>query len=99
MDPATNTAEEKIIACVSPKLDTIIHPSNWEAKKQKLDAALKRVSGDNLANLQRSLTLYAEIRRSFDSITHIIGDMNALSLEQHIESNFQHVIDKVRERV
>jgi len=74
----------------------IRYVQHWENEIQVLDAALKTVRADNLANLQSDLTLYAEIRRLFDSITDTLKDMNALTPAQHEDTSFAELIRRVR---
>jgi hypothetical protein len=69
---------------------------HWEDEIQKLDAALKRVRGDNLTNLQEDLNIYAEIRQLFDRISNTLRDMNALTPDQHEGSGFDELIRRIR---
>ncbi|WP_420130542.1 COR domain-containing protein [Longimicrobium sp.] len=71
----------------------------WEQKKAELDAAIKGVSGENLEGIRDELDLYAHIRSTIAAITDILGDMNALSLNEHQSLNFSALIQKLQERV
>ena len=72
---------------------------HWEEQIRELDEALKTVRGDSLTNLQAELTLYADIRRMFDSITGILRDMNALTPDQHAGSGFDELVRQIRAQV
>jgi hypothetical protein len=71
----------------------------WEDQIRELDEALKTVRGDNLANLQADLTLYSDIRRTFDTIAATLRDMNALTPDQHEGSGFEELIRRIRAQV
>lgn len=68
----------------------------WEDKIKKLDKSLKKIRGDNTSKLHEALTLYAEIRRSFDSITDTLRDMNALTPDQHEGTDFEALIARIK---
>lgn len=71
----------------------------WEEKKAELDAAMKGVSGENLEGIRDELDLYAHIRSTIARITDILGDMNALSLNEHQGSQFSTLIQSLQERL
>ncbi|HEY3569545.1 MAG TPA: COR domain-containing protein [Thermoanaerobaculia bacterium] len=68
----------------------------WEDEIRELDEALKTVRGDNLTKLQEDLNVYAEIRRLFDGIADTLRDMNALTQEQHKNSDFEDLICRMQ---
>jgi hypothetical protein len=63
--------------------DRLRYVKFWEEKKNELDAEMKQVAGENLHGIREELDLFAKIRSTIAAITDILGDMNALSLEQH----------------
>jgi hypothetical protein len=69
---------------------------HWEGEIRKLDKALKTVRGDNLTKLQDDLNIYAEIRRLFDGIADTLRDMNALTPDQHENSDFVDLVRRIR---
>jgi hypothetical protein len=71
----------------------------WDQQREELEAALKDVPGDSMANLQADLTLYANIRRMFDNISGTLRDMNALRPEQHEGSGFEELVRRIRAQV
>ena len=77
-------------------IERVSYVSHWEDEIQKLDAALKRVRGDNLTKLQEDLNTYAEIRRLFVGITDTLRDMNALTPDQHPGSSFDELVRRIR---
>lgn len=60
----------------------------WEQKKKELDTAMKQVSGEDLQGIREELDLFAKIRSTIAQIVDILGDMNALTPDQHLGSNF-----------
>lgn len=69
---------------------------HWESETKTLDKALKTVRGDNLKNLQEDLNIYTEIRRLFDEIANTLRDMNALTPDQHQDSDFNDLVVRIR---
>lgn len=67
----------------------------WEEKRNDLDAEMKQVGGENLHGIREELDLFAKIRATIAGITDILGDMNALTLEQHRATNFADVVRAV----
>lgn len=55
----------------------------WEWKKEELDGEMKGVSGEFLQGIREELDLFAKIRGTIAGIVDILGDMNALTPEQH----------------
>ena len=71
----------------------------WEEQKQKLDRELRGVSGEKTSSIREDLDLYAEIRGMLDSITDTLRDMNALTVEEHLSSNFDELIREIEEQL
>lgn len=71
----------------------------WESEIRELDEALKTLRQDNLKNLHENLNLYTEIRRLFDDIVGTLRDMNALSPDQHMDSQFDVLIQRIRAQI
>ncbi|TBR61310.1 GTPase, partial [Westiellopsis prolifica IICB1] len=71
----------------------------WEDKKKELDAAMKKVSGDNLQGFREELDLYHEIRNTFAKLIKLLKDMNALTSDVHLESNFETLLKAIEDRL
>jgi hypothetical protein len=67
----------------------------WEQKRDELDAAMKRVSADNLQGFREEIDLYAEIRTLLPRLTDVLKDMNTLNPETHRGSDFAALFDSV----
>jgi internalin A len=80
-------------------LSRVQYVKYWEQKKTELDAAMKGVSGENLEGIRDELDLYAHVRSTIARITDILGDMNALSLDEHQGSRFSTLIQALQERL
>jgi GTPase SAR1 family protein len=77
----------------------VVYAKYWEDEAEELDKALKSLRGSDLTNLQQDLNLYAEIRRSFDSIADVLRDMNALNAVTHESSEFEQLIVHVKSKL
>lgn len=77
-------------------LGRVAYVKYWEDEAEALDEGLKSLRGADLVNLQQDLNLYAEVRRSFDTIAHTLRDMNALSASEHEQTAFDQLISRVK---
>ncbi len=80
-------------------IDQLRYIKYWEQKKRDLDAELKGVGGEYLQGINEELNLFAKIRNTIDGIVGILGDMNALSLDQHEGANFDSLIEALEARL
>ncbi|KOP28009.1 hypothetical protein AMR41_01945 [Hapalosiphon sp. MRB220] len=80
-------------------IERIKYVRYWEDKKKELDAAMKKVSGDNLHGFREELDLYNEIRNTFAELTNLLKDMNALTSDIHIQSNFDTLLKAIEDRL
>lgn len=68
----------------------------WEEQIENLNQAIKGIGRmTNLADITAELDKYARIRASFDHITKLLSDMNALTLEMHKSEDFATLIAAV----
>jgi internalin A len=68
----------------------------WEEQIEQLNQAIKQVDiMTNIAGFTADLDKYAIIRASFDHLTDLLSDMNALTPEMHVANGFSTVIDAV----
>ena len=80
-------------------VERISYVEYWEQKRDELDAAMKRVSADNLHGFREDIDLYAEIRSLLPRLTDILKDMNALTPKIHRESDFADLFEAVTEKL
>ncbi|MBD2020802.1 leucine-rich repeat domain-containing protein [Leptolyngbya sp. FACHB-36] len=77
--------------------DYILH---WEEECRKLEAKLKQItSSANLPRLQRDRNLYEQIRGTIDGLVDILQDMNTLTPEMHLQSEFEQLFDAVMQKL
>jgi internalin A len=80
-------------------VDRLDYITYWEQKKQELDAKMKAVGGENLHGIREELDLFADIRATIAQIVDILGDMNALTLDQHQDSSFDSLLQALEARL
>ncbi len=71
----------------------------WEDRTKELNDAMKEVSGANLQGFREELDLYTEIRKTFAELTNLLKDMNALTSDVHLESNFETLLQAIENRL
>ncbi|MCP6760748.1 MAG: TIR domain-containing protein, partial [Fischerella sp. CENA71] len=71
----------------------------WEDRIKQLDDAMKEVSSANLQGFREELDLYTEIRNTFAKLTNLLKDMNALTSDVHLQSNFETLLKAVEDRL
>jgi hypothetical protein len=74
------------------RVDYLVH---WEGKCVNLEEKLKTVGRSYTRNLNETLDEYAEYRRLIDKLLAVLADMNALTEDIHINSNFADLLDKI----
>jgi GTPase SAR1 family protein len=78
------------------RLDYIKH---WENQANELDSKMKTVGSANLGGIREEIDLFTKIRTTIAEIVNILGDMNTLTPEQHLGSNFEELIRAVEARL
>lgn len=77
-------------------IDRLSYIKYWDEQIEQLSQAIKEVKlVTNLAGIAADLDKYARIRASFDHLTDLLGDMNALTPEIHTDSGFATLISAV----
>ncbi|MGC1375155.1 MAG: toll/interleukin-1 receptor domain-containing protein [Anaerolineales bacterium] len=77
-------------------IDRLNYIQHWDEQTEKLNQAIKKVNVmTNLGSITADLDKYARIRASFDHLTDLLSDMNALTPEVHAASGFSTLIDAV----
>jgi hypothetical protein len=69
---------------------------HWEEKEAELDAELKTIRGTNVQSIQSTLNDYAEFRQLLMSQLSILSDMNALTQDIHIDTDFEALLDRIQ---
>jgi hypothetical protein len=72
--------------------DRLRYVKFWEEQKQELEHAMRQVGLENLQGIREELDLFAKIRGTVAGLVDILGDMNALTLEQHKRTNFADLV-------
>jgi hypothetical protein len=71
----------------------------WENQTAGLESEIRKLKElSNIHGVSDDLDLYTEIRNTIASLTSRISDINTLSLEQHLKSDFDELLQKVREK-
>jgi internalin A len=86
-------------ANVYDALGRIRYIKHWEQKREELDAEMKSVGGENLQGIREELDLFAKIRGTLAGIVDILGDMNALTAEQHEGAGFDALLKALEARL
>lgn len=76
-------------------IDKIRYLKFWENKANELKHGMSQIEPTHIVSIQKELNLYADIRRSIDELMDIIGDMNALTENVHLQTNFEVLIDSI----
>jgi hypothetical protein len=77
-------------------IDRLNYIKYWDEKIEKLNLAIKEIDViTNLASIIADLEKYARIRNSFDYLTNLLSDMNALTPEMHTANGFSTLINAV----
>lgn len=77
-------------------IERVKYKKYWEEKFETLDKSLKEISGANRSDLNDEINLLCDIKSKFSSLTQILKDMNALSLEEHLESDFSAIVQVIK---
>ena len=72
----------------------------WEHQAAGLESEIRELKElSNIHGVSDDLDLYTEIRNTIASLTSMISDINTLSLEQHLQSDFDELLQRVREKI
>jgi hypothetical protein len=86
-------AEAKIYKAV----DRISYIKHWDEQIDQLNQAIKGVKVmANMTGITADLDKYAGIRASFDHLSDLLSDMNALTPEMHTATGFSTLIEAVK---
>ncbi|MDZ7960855.1 MAG: toll/interleukin-1 receptor domain-containing protein [Aulosira sp. DedQUE10] len=76
-------------------IERIQYVEYWEQQIQDLNDAMKKVSAANLQGFREEIDLYTEIRNMFANLTKLLKDMNALTADIHLESEFEALLKAI----
>ena len=82
-------------AKVYDAIDRLDYISHWDEKTRELEEKMKKTSATYTTSIQEELNLFAEIRRSIDELTATLGDMNALTRDEHVDNNFEQIFQTI----
>jgi hypothetical protein len=89
--------DEVKIAKASDRLDLVRY---WEKEASDLESKIRTMKElSHLKGVTEDLDLYAEIRSTIDKLTNILKDINTLSAEEHINSNFRELHKKLQAKI
>ncbi len=78
-------------------IERIKYVEYWEKQIQDLNEAIRTVSAANLQGFREEIDLYTEIRNMFANLINLLKDMNALTEEIHIQSDFEALLKAIAE--
>ncbi len=76
-------------------IESIKYVKYWEQKIQTLNDAMKEVSAANLQGFREEIDLYTEIRNMFPNLRKVLKDMNAMTTDIHIKSEFEELFKAI----
>lgn len=79
--------------------DRIQYVQYWEQEIQELDQQIRSVSSAHLEGFREDIDLYNEIRQYLPRLTHILKDMNTLTVQIHSESGFAELIQAIAQKL
>jgi hypothetical protein len=77
--------------------DIVLYVQYWEKQVKELDDAIRTISSANLKGIRDDIDLYTEIRLFLPGLLDILRDMNALTAEIHVNSDFTDLYNKILE--
>ncbi|MEH2080362.1 MAG: toll/interleukin-1 receptor domain-containing protein [Nostoc sp.] len=76
-------------------IERIKYVEYWEKQIQDLNNAMRTVNAANLQGFREEIDLYTEIRNMFANLINLLKDMNALTEEIHIQSDFEALLKAI----
>ncbi|MBV1877023.1 MAG: toll/interleukin-1 receptor domain-containing protein [Pseudomonadales bacterium] len=75
--------------------DRVDYISYWEEKADQLEKKLNSIRSRQVTHIRASLAKYDNIKNSIDGLMNILGDMNTLTRDIHIDNNFAALLDRL----
>ncbi|ACK70026.1 TIR protein [Gloeothece citriformis PCC 7424] len=72
---------------------------HWEQQISELESAMKQGNLANLQGITDDLNLYTEIRNNIAQLTNLLKNMNTLTPNLHLQSDFKEIIEAVEARL
>ena len=79
--------------------DRLRYIQYWEEKREELDEMIKTVSAANLEGFREDIDLYTEIRMLLPELMNVLKNMNTLTPEIHLQSDFTELFRAVMTRL
>ncbi len=70
----------------------------WNGNIRELETKIKEVGVANVHGVTERLELYMDIRKMFDRLISVIGNMNTLTPEMHEAGNFEQLYQAIEDR-
>ncbi len=84
---------------IDDPLKRIEYVKYWEAKRAELAEAIKTLDPANLQGIREDMDLYDRIRDRIAGLTGILRDMNTLTPDMHLDSNFNDLYTAIERRM
>jgi len=76
-------------------VDRIEYIKYWEEKISTLTESMRSVDPANLQGIREDLDLYTEIRATIAKLADILKNMNTLTPDIHLKSNFNYILSEI----
>jgi hypothetical protein len=76
-------------------IDRIPYLKHWEAERAALQQGLSEVDRTNTTKLNEALDAYADFRRLMDDLLAILADMNVLTEDVHLDTDFDALLNRL----
>src|SRR5918999_1284131 len=77
-------------------VDRVPYIRHWENEKAKLEKELATVGREYTKRLNAELDNYADFRRLMDELLSILADMNTLTEDIHVGTDFEALLDRIK---
>ena len=85
---------------ISETNDRVEYIEHWQKETKNLDASLRRLDEQSKSDdLRDDLKTYEEIRNNIGKLTSILSDINTLSAQQHVASDFKQLYELIAEKI
>ena len=75
--------------------DWVPYIKHWEEEKAKLEKELTTIRREYTRSLNAALDAYADFRRLMDKLLDILADMNILTEDIHVGTDFEALLDRI----
>lgn len=76
--------------------DRLPYLAYWENKRKRLVEGLDELDRTYTKNLNKALDNYADFRRLMDELLSILADMNTLTEDIHVDTDFEALLDRIK---